>query len=183
MDPKTNIFATHGNDILEYRKGGGRHVLFGLPIFLAGLFVAQIPFGIIPVEVDGGPIVVAILLPLGPLFAAVGFILMLSRSGITIDRAARIIVQWWGLLIPIKRKGYSLDHFEKVRIVFREGDRNSPDTFPITLVGAGSQNTLHIVDLTSYEMTVRAADELARFINKPLEDLALDSQDTEPSGL
>jgi len=78
MDPKTNLFTTHGNDLLVYKKGGGRIALFGLPFFLAGLFVAQIPFGIIPVDVEGGPLVLAILLPLGPLFAGVGFVLMLS---------------------------------------------------------------------------------------------------------
>jgi hypothetical protein len=178
--PLTGVFTTRGPDILERRKGGGRLVLFGLPFFLAGLFVAQIPFGIIPVEVEGGPIVVAILLPLGPLFAAVGFILMLSRSGITIDRKAHIIVQWWGLLIPIKRKGYSLDNFAKVQTEFRAGDRNTPDTFLISLVDAGSKNTLHIVDLTNYEVAVKAAEELARFVGKPLEDLAKDFQDTEP---
>ena len=50
MDTNASIFATHGTDILVYKKGGGRIALFGLPFFLAGLFVAQIPFGIIPVE-------------------------------------------------------------------------------------------------------------------------------------
>ena len=122
-----------------YKKGGGRIALFGLPFFLAGLFVAQIPFGIIPVDVEGGPLVLAILLPLGPLFAGVGFILMLSRSGFIIDRKRCSVTQWWGLLIPMKRKEYSLDHFAKVRIEFRAGDKNSPDAFPISLVGAGSQ--------------------------------------------
>ena len=68
MATKTNIFTTHGTDILVYKKGGGRIALFGLPFFLAGLFVAQIPFGIIPVDVEGGPLVLAILLPLGTSF-------------------------------------------------------------------------------------------------------------------
>jgi hypothetical protein len=181
MDTTARLFKTRGAYILEYRKGGGRLVLFGLPFFLVGLFVTQIPFGIIPVEVDGGPIVLAILLPMGPLFAAVGFILMLSRSGITIDRSSRIVIQWWGLLIPIRRKGYNLDHFVKVRIDFRAGERNESDTFPISLVGTDSENTLYIVELAGYEITVKAAEELARFIGKPLEDLAIDFQNTESS--
>lgn len=180
MTIKTNIFTTHGTDILLYKKGGGRIALFGLPFFLAGLFVAQIPFGIIPVDVEGGPLVLAILLPLGPLFAGVGFILMLSRSGFIIDRNIRTLVHWWGLLIPMKRKEYSLDHFAKVRIEFRAGDKNSPDIFPISLVGAGSQASLPIVDLTDYEMALNAADELARFVGKPFEDHAIDSEYTEP---
>jgi hypothetical protein len=175
MDLKTNLFTTHGNDLLVYKKGGGRIALFGLPFFLAGLFVAQIPFGIIPVDVDGGPIVLAILLPLGPLFAVVGFILMLSRSGFIIDRKRCSVTHWWGLLIPMKRKEYSLDHFTKVRIEFRAGDKNSPDIFPISLVGAGSQASVPIVDLTDYEIALKAAEELASFTGKSLEDTAIDS--------
>jgi hypothetical protein len=183
MASTTGVFTTHGADILVYKKGGGRLVLFGLPFFLAGLFVAQIPFGIIPVDVEGGPLVLAILLPLGPLFAVVGFILILSRSGFIIDRKTRSFIQWWGLLIPMKKTVYNLDSFAKVRIEFRAGEKNSPDTFPISLIGAGSQAPLPIVDLTDYEMAVMTADELARFINKPLEDLALDIQhdDSPPS--
>jgi len=180
MDTNTIIFATHGADILVYKKGGGRIALFGLPFFLVGLFVTQIPFGIIPVDVEGGPIILAILLPLGPLFAGVGFILMLSRSGFIIDRKIRSVIQWWGLLVPMKKTVYNLDTFAKVSIEYRTGDRHSSDTFPISLVDAGSQTSVPIVDLTDYEMAVKAAEELARFIGKTLEDHAIDSQYTEP---
>jgi hypothetical protein len=179
MTLKTNIFTTYSTDILVHKKGGGRIAFFGLPFFLAGLFVAQIPFGIIPVDVEGGPLVLAILLPLGPLFAGVGFVLMLSRSGFIIDRKRCSVNQWWGLLIPMKRKEYSLDRFAKVRIEFRAGDKNSPDIFPISLVGNGSQASLSIVDLTDYEMALETAHELARFTGKPLEDIAIDSQHTD----
>jgi hypothetical protein len=179
MATKTNVFTTHGVDILVHKKGGGRIAFFGLPFFLAGLFVAQIPFGIIPVDVEGGPLVLAILLPLGPLFAGVGFILMLSRNGFIIDRKRCSVTQWWGLLIPMKRKEYSLDDFAKVRIEFRAGDKNSPDIFPISLVGAGSQASVLIVDLTDCEMALEAAHELASFTGKSLEDTAIDSQNTD----
>ena len=176
MDTNAGIFATHGTDILVYKKGGGRIALFGLPFFLVGLFVTQIPFGIIPFEIEGGPIVLAILLPLGPLFAGVGFILMLSRSGFIIDRKIRSVIQWWGLLIPMKKTVYNLDSFAMVRIEFRPGDRHSSDTFPISLVDAGFQASVPIVDLTDYEMALEAAHELARFTGKSLEDTAIDSQ-------
>ena len=104
---------------------------------------------------------------------------MLSRSGFIIDRKIRSVIQWWGLLIPMKKTEYSLDSFAKVRIEFRAGDRHSPDTFPISLVGAGSQASLPIVDLTDYEMALEAAHELARFTGKSLEDTAIDSQHTD----
>jgi hypothetical protein len=163
-----------------YKKGGGRIALFGLPFFIVGLFVAQIPFGIIPVEIEGGPIVLAILLPLGPLFAGVGFALMLSRSGFIVDRKNRSIIQWWGLLVPMKRKEYGFDSFAKVRIEYQAGDRNSPDNFPISIVGANLQTSLPIIDMTDYEMAVKSAEELARFIGKPIEDIAGESQNTGP---
>jgi hypothetical protein len=179
MTPKMNIFTTSGNNILMFKKGGGRIALFGLPFFLAGLFVAQIPFGIIPVDVEGGPIVLAILLPLGPLFAGVGFVLMLSRSGFIIDRNIRTLVHWWGLLIPMKKTVYNLESFATVRIEFRAGDKNSPDAFPISFVDAGSQSSVPIVDLTDYEMALETAHELARFTGIPLENFAIDSQHTD----
>jgi hypothetical protein len=179
MTTKSIIFTIRGADIIERKKGGGRLVLLGLPFFLIGLFVAQIPFGFVPVEVEGGPLVMAILLPLGPLFAGVGFILMMSRSGFIINRRTRVVIHWWGILIPMKKKEYNLDHFTRVQIKFRAGDRNSPDTFLISLIGSGSQSTFHIVDLTNYEMTVKAGEELAQFIDKPLENLASDFQQME----
>lgn len=180
MEVHTGVFTARGPDVLERKRGGGRLMFLGLPFFLAGLFVAQIPFGIIPFEVEGGPLVLAILFPLGPLFAAVGFVLMLSRSGITIDRSSRIVVQWWGLFLPIHRKVYSLDHFSTVQISFQEGDHNTPDIFPVSLVGADPKNTIHIVDLGSHDMAMRAADELAQFTHKLIEDLAMDMMHPEP---
>lgn len=175
------IFINRGVDIIERKKGGGRLVLLGLPFFLVGLFVAQIPFSLIPVELEARPLVMAILWPLGPLFAMVGFILMLSRSGLAINRQTRVAIQWWGLLIPMKKKEYNLDNFEKVRIEFQAGDKHSFDTFLINLNSTGSQNTLNIVYLTNYEIAVEAAEELANFINKPIENLASNFQHEERS--
>ena len=180
MNPQLSVFTARGSDILERKKGGGRLILLGLPFFLVGLFVAQIPFGVIPVELEARPLVMAILFPLGPLFAAVGLTLMLSRSGLTINRGTREVTHWWGLLIPMKKKKYNFDHFTKVRIEFREGDRNSPDTFPISLACDSSQSIFHITDLADYQIAMKAAEELAHFVDKPLENLTSDFQQMEP---
>jgi hypothetical protein len=180
MPSQTGVFTTTGPDVLMSKKGGGRLMMLGLPFVLAGLFVAQIPLGIIPVEVEGGPIILAIILPLGPLFAGVGFALMLSRSGLILDRKTNSVTQWWGLVVPMKKREFNLDHFLKIRVGFREGDRNSADTFSISLVGANPNSTLHVLDFTSYEMAVKAADELASFIDKPIEDLANNYLSTDP---
>lgn len=180
MAYESGVFTAHGSNILALRKGGGRIALLGLPFFLVGLFVAQIPFGIIPVQVEGGPIILAILLPLGPLFAAVGFMLVLSRSGSIIDRNNLVVVQWWGLLIPMKKKVYNLDSFAKVRIEYRPGSRNSPESFAISLTGGALQHQLLLADLADHDLAVKAANELAYFIGKPLEDLAHEVKPSEP---
>jgi len=179
MTSANNIFTGHGKDIIERKKGGGRLVLLGLPFFLVGLFVAQIPFGLIPVELEAGPLVMAILWPLGPLFAGVGFILMLSRSGLVINRQTRVAIQWWGLLIPMKKKEYNLDDYMNVRIEFRAGDKNSPDLFPINLISDTSHSTMNIIDLTDYGIAVKIAEELAQFIDKPLENFVSGVQQME----
>ena len=181
MSLKPKIFLNRGADIIERKKGGGRLVLLGLPFFLVGLFVTQIPFGIISVELEVRSLVMAILWPLGPLFAGVGFILMLSRSGLAINRRTCVAIQWWGLLIPMKKTEYNMDDFTKVRIEFRAGDKKSPDVFPINLISSTSQTTFNIIDIADYDMAVKTAEELAQFINKPLENLAANFTHEESS--
>ena len=63
---------------LELRSGGGCISLFGMPFLLAGLFVLQIPLGLIPVQDrPEGPFVSVLIVLLGSVFAAVGAVLVL----------------------------------------------------------------------------------------------------------
>ena len=180
MSLKPKIFLNRGADLIERRNGGGRLVILGLPFFLVGLFVTQIPFGFIPVELEARPLVMAILWPLGPLFAGAGFILMFSRSGLAINRRTCVAIQWWGLLIPMKQKTYSLDSFTKVRIELRTGDKNSPDVFIISLTNTSAQSLFYIAGLFDYHKALTAAEDLAQFMGKPLENLVVDLQQVEP---
>lgn len=176
-----HIFIAHGRDVLTHKRGGGRIALLGLPFFLAGLFVAQIPFAIILTQFEGNPIVLAIVLPLGPLFGAVGFVLMLSRSGSIIDRKNGLIIQWWGLLIPMKKKVYSLDTVTRVRVGYRAESRDSPEAFSILLVTGDSQPPIVLVDVSTEELAVKTAEELALFLGKPRENFSFITEPGERS--
>ncbi|MCX5808371.1 MAG: hypothetical protein NTX36_03195 [Proteobacteria bacterium] len=104
----STLFETEDPDILQIRKGGGCLTLFGLPFFIAGLFVLQIPFGLIPMRMEGGgPLVFYIVFPIGIAFAVVGAALAFGRNGVIIDRRRQTILKWWGLIIPFKKNRIS----------------------------------------------------------------------------
>lgn len=50
MGGKKSLFYYKDSGTLELRSGGGCLSIFGLPFLLAGLFVMQIPLGLIPME-------------------------------------------------------------------------------------------------------------------------------------
>ena len=50
MAGKKSPLTYRDSGTLEIRSGGGCLSVFGLPFLLAGLFVMQIPLGLIPVE-------------------------------------------------------------------------------------------------------------------------------------
>jgi hypothetical protein len=53
MGAKKRPFVYKDQATLEIRSGGGCLSIFGLPFLLAGLFIMQIPFGIIPMPDPG----------------------------------------------------------------------------------------------------------------------------------
>ena len=79
-------FFYRDSGTLELRSGGGCLSVFGLPFLLAGLFVMQIPLGLIPVEGSPGPLPSVFVVLFGSVFAAVGAGLVFGRSGIVMDR-------------------------------------------------------------------------------------------------
>ncbi len=168
MPDKT--FTHTDEDVLEQRGGGGCVSIFGIPFLLAGLFVLQIPFELIPVEVGGGPIVLAIAVPVGFLFAIIGAVLVFGRNGVVIDRRRRAIVKWWGVLLPMRRVEYRLDLFDQVRMDFTSGGGDSSDAYPISLAGGPGTAKLPLIQPTNYREARKAAERIARFVDKPLED-------------
>ena len=168
---------------LEFRSGGGCLTLFGLPFLLAGLFVMQFPLGLIPLEErPEGPLVSALVILLGSVFALVGAALVFGRSGIILDRGRGRIVRWWGLLVPMKREETMLDAVRQVEMDFSRGDSDSADTWPVKLSGEGIPKPIAIAQPVEFVEARRIAEELARFLHKPLVDRSTGEKVTRDAG-
>ena len=156
---------------LEIRSGGGCLSLFGMPFLLAGLIIMLIPLGVIPFEEQPeGPLVSALIVLFGSVFAAVGAVLVFGRGGIILDRGRGRIVRWWGLLVPMRRVEHRLDAIRQVEMDFSSGDKDSADTWPIRLAGEGVPKPITVAQPTAFSEARRVAEELARFLHKPLVD-------------
>jgi hypothetical protein len=159
-------------DVIESKAGGGCVSLFGLPFFLAGLFIAQIPLGIIPVDANKDTTTVILTALIGGVFTIVGLFLILGRGGLKIDRRSGTVLKWSGLLAPMKRREYNFGLFRQVSLKRREGEKNAPDTYPVNLEGMDGQARIEILiaSPSDYSEARRTAEELAEFMRKPLED-------------
>ena len=157
-------------DVIETRSGGGCLSLFGLPFLLAGLFVMQIPFGWIPVE-NSNAMPWFFFIPFGGIFVLVGGGLVFGRKGLSLDRRKGVMVEWWGPMVPLKRKGQVLDNVKRVSLCKNSGDSDSPATYPVKLEGDAIQDVA-IFAPTEYQEARRFAEELSRFLSRPLADFS-----------
>lgn len=167
---KKSPFTYKDQATLEINRGGGCIAIFGLPFLLAGLFVMQIPLGIVPVKGSPGTLPSIFVVLFGAVFAAVGAALVFGRSGIILDRSRGHIIQWYGLLVPMKRKEYLLDSIRQVEMNFLSGDSDSPATWPVKLSGESIAKPISVLQPTSFTEARQLAEELARFLRKPLVD-------------
>jgi|WetSurMetagenome_2_1015567.scaffolds.fasta_scaffold03742_5 hypothetical protein len=171
MGGKTPPFYYRDSGTIELRSGGGCLSVFGLPFLLAGLFVMQIPLGLIHVEYDrGSPWLPLFVLIFGGIFTAVGAGLVFGRSGIILDRGRGRITQWYGLLVPMKRREYMLDAIRQVEMNFSPGDSDSAATWPVSLSGEGIAKPIAVVQPVNFAEARQVAEELSRFLRKPLVD-------------
>jgi len=160
---KKSPFIYRDQATLEIRSGGGCIAVFGLPFLLVGLFVMQIPLSIIPVNGSPGARSSLLFIAVGAVFALVGALLVFGRSGIILDCARGRVIQWYGLLVPMKRNEYLLDSVDQVEMNFSPGDSDSPATWPITLSGRSIAKSLSIVQPASFAEARKVAEELSRF--------------------
>ena len=170
MGGKNPPFYYRDAGTLEFRSGGGCLSIFGLPFLLAGLFVMQIPLGIIPLEGSPGPLPSVFVVLFGSVFAAVGAGLVFGRSGIILDRGRGRITQWYGLLVPMKRTETMLDAIRQVEMNFSAGDSDSAATWPVCLSGEGIAKPIVVVQPVDFAEARQVAEELSRFLRKPLAD-------------
>jgi hypothetical protein len=170
MQGKNSPFYYKDAGTIELRSGGGCLSIFGLPFLLAGLFVMQIPLRIIPMEGSPGPLPSVFVVLFGSVFAAVGAGLVFGRSGIILDRGRGRITQWYGLLVPMKRTEYMLDSIRHVEMDFSRGDSDSAATWPVRLSGEGIAKPIAVVQPVNFAEARQVAEELSRFLRKPLVD-------------
>ena len=170
MGAKKSPFTYKDQATLEIRSGGGCISIFGLPFLLAGLFVMQLPLGIFPVQKSSGTLPSIFVILFGAVFASVGAALVFGRMGIIIDRGMGRIIQWYGLLVPMKRTEYLLDSVGQVEMTFSSGDSDSPATWPVKLSGDSIAKPISVLQPASFTEARQLAEELARFLRKPLVD-------------
>lgn len=171
MAGKKSPFTSRDAGTLEIRSGGGCLALFGLPFLLAGLFIMLVPSGLIPFEErPEGPLVSVLIVLFGSVFTIVGAALVFGRAGIVLDRGRGRITQWYGLLVPMKRVETMLDAVRQVEMDFSRGDSDSADTWPVKLSGEGIPKPIAVAQPTDFAEARQMAEELARFLQKPLVD-------------
>lgn len=171
-----SLFQQTPRNRLERKEGGGCIGCFGVPFFLAGLFVFLISVNIIPVSnADDIPWWGWILmLFMGLAFTGVGGALVFGRRWISIDRMQRRIWIAWGLLKPMKGSVYSLDKYSDVTLRYIAGDSDSPDKYNVSLKANDNSKELELFSSTTYGTSLDQAVLISKFLHLPLEDNSTD---------
>ncbi len=173
-----DAFRQVGPDQLRIREGGGCLSLFGLPFFVAGVFVTLIGVRVVPVSnaADVPAWAWPLISLMGLAFVAVGGGLMLGRRWITLDRAQGAIRKQSGLLVPMKGAEYSLRDYEAVTLRFEAGDSDSADRYLVLLKARTGQADFLLSTSTMYGESRDRAAAAAKFLDLPLVDASTDHE-------
>ncbi|HEV8394059.1 MAG TPA: hypothetical protein VGQ37_07275 [Vicinamibacterales bacterium] len=160
---------------LQFREGGGVLAAFGVPFFLAGLFLLATAGGAVPMGNPGdlGFWARPLLGLMGLAFTGVGGGLVFGRAWTILDRTERAVIKSWGLLVPLRQHPRPLDDFTRVTIGFEPGDSDSSEKFPVTLK-ARSGPDLVVCNPTGYDDARACAAEAATHLGVALEDASGD---------
>ncbi|MDD4310395.1 MAG: hypothetical protein PHO32_08450 [Candidatus Cloacimonetes bacterium] len=168
-------FALNRHGKIEMSKGGGCMGCFGLPFFVAGLFVLLIGVRIIPVSnanelpwwawfVTAG---------MGLVFTAVGGGLIFGRSWVTLDKQAGKIWMAWGLLKPMKGTSYNLSDYVSVLLNFIAGDSDTADSFAVALKSR-TGGELSLCGNPNFALAHEQAMLVSHYLELPLVDRSSD---------
>jgi hypothetical protein len=173
------LFKQTAPDRLEMQKGGGCIGCFGIPFFLAGIFMLLAVMQIIPFsnasEVPWWGWIV--LFVMGLVFTAVGAGLVFGRNWISLDTTQRRIWVAWGLLKPMKGAIYNLDDYKTVVLKYVAGDSDTADSYPVVLQTLDGSNELAMCSSVNYGKSREQANLLMTFLHLPLEDITTDHAD------
>jgi len=163
---------------LQIRDGGGCLSLFGLPFFLAGLFVTLIGARIVPmknahdVPIWAWPLIVLV----GLIFVAVGGALVFGRRWITLDADRGVFLKQWGLLVPMRAEEQPLGEYDAVVVRFAAGDSDTADRYPVFLRTASGKTGLTLDTPTEYGRARETAAAVAKLLRLPLVDVTTDHE-------
>ena len=160
---------------LQFREGGGCLSVFGVPFFLAGLFLLLSATGVVTVRSDDdlGAWTQPILGLMGLVFTGVGGTLVFGRAWTVLDVTERAAIKSYGLLVPFREHARRLDEFTRVTIGFEPGDSDSSEKFPVALKGRSGPDFV-VCSPTSYDEARTAAGAAARHLGFALEDASGD---------
>ncbi len=149
--------------------------VFGLPFFMAGIFMFLVTFGVVPVsnadEVPGWGWPALMLM--GAAFTAVGGTLVFGRSWTTIDTSQRAVIKQWGLLVPLKERTVPFEAYTAVTLGFVQGDSDTSDRFPVGLKARAGAD-LPLCSFTVYGESRACAVEVAKHLHVDIEDASTD---------
>ncbi len=151
-------------DTITIRKGGGVISLCGLPFLVFGMFAISSPLSGLMADKHGSPPPWFFIVPFGLISALVGGVLVFGRTGTVLDRRARIVTSWWGLLVPFKKTTRSLNDFQAVTVSheIRQSKNSTYSVYPVRL--EGDTDKLNIEEPRDYQQARCRAEEIAKFI-------------------
>ena len=155
-------------NVLATYRGGGYLILLALPFFLAVLFLIGTSLGLWPEK--GGVLPWYVAVPFSGVFTAAGAALMFGRSGVIINKLDKIVVTWWGVLVPFRQNEYSLDDFDRVNLSreLGRGKLSSYVVYPIRI--ASPARRINVKEPQDYHEARKIAVELATFLDTQLVD-------------
>jgi len=155
-------------DVLETRSGGGCLMLFGLPFFVAGIFVMGASTGLWAQKGRPPPWYFGV--PFGAVFATVGAAFIFGRRGVRIDRRRGTVTEWWGPLFPFWKKDRPFAPYDHVSLTreLRKSKNSTYEVFPVRLRGGAPE--AKVGEPRDYKRARREAEKVAAFVGLDLVD-------------
>ena len=163
--------------LLELReRGGWLAALFGVPFFLAGVFMALGLTDVSPYEATLKRYWDFLVLPLISIgFLGMGGVMLFGRRRLTVDLRAGSVIRQLGLIVPLRNEVRRLSDFTAVVISCDSGDSDSPERFPVRFRAASGKDFVISKPLRFSEAR-KQAEYLSRSLRLPLADTTSDHE-------
>lgn len=176
FDPPPPPFRRTPSGAVELRQGGGCLGLFGLPFFLAGVFLLLGSLGIVRVKDEfQRPLTGRVPAAAGLVFLAAGGGLLFGRRSVIFDVPIGSITRRFSAIAPLRTEHRSLAEFNAIVIGFQVGDSESVDRYPVRLRAiAGKDFT--ISSPAQFAESRTQAEYLARLLRLPMTDVTTEHE-------